>query len=43
MPVDFSIEAHVANVTLNRPEAMNAIDPETQEALRTYWGPHPRG
>ena len=37
MPVDFSLENHVATVTLNRPEAMNAIDPETQLALREHW------
>jgi enoyl-CoA hydratase/carnithine racemase len=27
----------IVTITLNRPEAMNAIDPETQEALVTAW------
>lgn len=34
MAVNFSVDGHVATVVLNRPEAMNAIDPETQTALR---------
>ncbi|KGM30223.1 enoyl-CoA hydratase/isomerase family protein, partial [Inquilinus limosus] len=37
MAVDFSVEAHVATVVLNRPEAMNAIDPETQAGLAECW------
>ncbi|RDJ19775.1 enoyl-CoA hydratase/isomerase family protein [Bosea caraganae] len=37
MSVDFSIRDHVATVVLNRPEAMNAIDPETQAALLDCW------
>src|SRR6516162_7034264 len=37
MPVDFSLENHVATVTLNRPLSMNAIAPETQLALREHW------
>lgn len=37
MPVDFSIEAHVATVVLNRPHAMNAIDPEMQTELAGCW------
>lgn len=37
MAVDFSVRDHVATVVLNRPEAMNAIDPETQTELRLHW------
>ena len=29
MPIDFSIADRVATVVINRPEAMNSIDPET--------------
>ncbi|MFE0018543.1 enoyl-CoA hydratase/isomerase family protein [Mesorhizobium sp. NPDC059054] len=32
--VRFSVEGNVATVTLDRPEAMNAIDPETEIELR---------
>jgi E-phenylitaconyl-CoA hydratase len=35
--IEFSVRDHVATVVLNRPEAMNAIDPETQAGLRTHW------
>jgi E-phenylitaconyl-CoA hydratase len=37
MTVLVSVDNHVATVTLNRPEAMNAIDPETREALISTW------
>jgi E-phenylitaconyl-CoA hydratase len=37
MTVLVTVENHVATVTLNRPEAMNAIDPETREALIRTW------
>ena len=33
----FQIEDRVATVTLNRPEAMNALDPETIAALHDAW------
>ncbi len=37
MPVEFSVRDQVATMILNRPEAMNAIDPETQTALLGHW------
>ena len=36
-PVLFDVEDRVATVTLNRPEAMNALDPETFAALAEAW------
>ena len=36
-PVLFDVEDRVATVTLNRPEAMNALDPETFAALADAW------
>lgn len=37
MGVDFLKEGHVAYVTLNRPEAMNSLDPESTERLAEIW------
>ena len=37
MGVDFIKEGHVAYVTLNRPDAMNALDPESAERLGEIW------
>ena len=37
MTVQFSVENHIATVVLNRPEAMNAIDPETRQELIETW------
>ncbi len=37
MPVRFEVEARVARITLDRPEALNAIDPEMQEQLVAAW------
>jgi E-phenylitaconyl-CoA hydratase len=37
MTVLYEVQDGVATVTLNRPEAMNAIDPETRAALRDAW------
>ena len=37
MPVDFKVESHVAYITLNRPEAMNALDPEMLDQLKEIW------
>lgn len=37
MPVDFVKENHVAYVTLNRPEAMNSLDPESVAQLTEIW------
>ncbi|MBL8688053.1 MAG: enoyl-CoA hydratase/isomerase family protein [Rhodospirillaceae bacterium] len=34
MAIDFSVRDRVATVMLNRPEAMNAIDPETEAELK---------
>ena len=35
--VEFSIEGHLARVHLNRPDALNAITPEMDEALASAW------
>jgi len=37
MGVDFKKENHVAYITLNRPEAMNSLDPESVDALFNIW------
>ena len=37
MGVDFRKEGHVAYITLNRPEAMNSLDPEAVERLAKLW------
>jgi len=37
MGVEFKKEGHVAYITLNRPEAMNALDPESVERLKEIW------
>ncbi len=37
MAVQFSIRDQVATITLNRPEAMNALDPETRTELAACW------
>lgn len=37
MPVDLQITNHVAYITLNRPKAMNSLDPESIENLTTIW------
>lgn len=37
MPVDLQVTNHVAYVTLNRPEAMNALDPEAIANLTEIW------
>jgi len=37
MPVLLDIKDHVATITLNRPEAMNSIDPESNEQLQAAW------
>jgi len=38
MTVHFATDGPVAWITLDRPEALNAIDPETHAALVTAWG-----
>lgn len=35
--VELSVEDHIATIVLNRPEAMNSIDPETRELLHRTW------
>jgi E-phenylitaconyl-CoA hydratase len=37
MPIDVTVENHIAVAVLNRPEAMNAFDPEMREALYGLW------
>ena len=37
MPLKFEVDEHVAKITLNRPEAMNSIDPETRSELHEAW------
>lgn len=37
MPVDLKVANHVAYVVLNRPEAMNSLDPESIADLRGIW------
>jgi len=37
MPLLYEIREGVAIITLNRPEAMNSIDPETRAELRQAW------
>jgi enoyl-CoA hydratase/carnithine racemase len=37
MPVDFEVKGHVAYITLNRPEAMNALDPASVDSLDSIW------
>ena len=37
MAVDYEVRGHIATITLNRPEAMNALDPETTATLDGLW------
>ncbi len=37
MPVDFEVTDHIAYIKLNRPDAMNALDPESVERLDEIW------
>ncbi|MBI3936088.1 MAG: enoyl-CoA hydratase/isomerase family protein [Betaproteobacteria bacterium] len=37
MPIDVTVEDHIATVVINRPEAMNSIDPEMREQLHGLW------
>ena len=37
MPVRFEVDGRIAWITLDRPEAMNAIDPESLAALVEAW------
>ena len=33
----FDLDGHIATVTINRPDAMNAIDQETADELTEAW------
>src|SRR5581483_6971738 len=35
--VAFDVRGHVAHVTIDRPAAMNAVDPATEQALERVW------
>lgn len=37
MGVDFVVENHVATITLNRPDVMNSLDPESISRLTEIW------
>ena len=37
MAVKFSVDEHIATIVLNRPESMNALDPETRQELVEIW------
>jgi E-phenylitaconyl-CoA hydratase len=37
LPIDFTVRDKVALITLNRPEAMNALDPESRAELTACW------
>jgi len=37
MPVDFEVKNHVAYVVINRPDAMNSLDPASIESLDRIW------
>jgi E-phenylitaconyl-CoA hydratase len=37
MTIDVTVQDRIAEIVLNRPEALNAIDPEMREELRAVW------
>jgi E-phenylitaconyl-CoA hydratase len=37
MPIDVTVEDRIATVVINRPEAMNSIDPDTRQELYALW------
>lgn len=37
MPIDVTLKDHIATVLINRPEAMNSIDPETRGQMYEAW------
>lgn len=37
MSIDFSLDRHVATITINRPERMNAMDAEHYQGLSEAW------
>ena len=42
MALLYEQQGHVVTITLNRPEAMNAIDPETHQELIDAWARRPQ-
>lgn len=36
MPIEFEVKGHIATITLNRPEKMNAMDMEMYEGISNY-------
>ena len=37
MSIDFDLSEHIATITINRPERMNAMDAEHYDALSAAW------
>ena len=37
MPLDLAVKARIAVLTIDRPEVMNAMDPETYRGLSEAW------
>ena len=37
MPLDLAVKARIAVLTIDRPEVMNAMDPETHRGLSEAW------
>ena len=37
MPIDIEVSGGIATIVLNRPEAMNSIDPQMRVALDAVW------
>lgn len=37
MPIDFDVQDHIAKITINRPEALNAMSPDMYKALSESW------
>lgn len=37
MPIDFDVQNHIAKITINRPEALNAMSPDMYKALSESW------
>jgi len=37
MSVDYSVDGRIARIVLNRPERLNAVDPQTERELEAIW------
>ena len=37
MPIDSDVQEHIAKITINRPEALNAMSPDMYKALSESW------